>query len=120
MVNKADRGDADRAAAEIQTMLGLAPESGGWRAPVLLTVAADGGGVPEVLRVIDRHRAHLAGGGGLVRHRQARHRREIVEERLLARVDGARMDELAARVAGGELDPYAAADQVMAWGAGHE
>jgi LAO/AO transport system kinase len=116
VVNKADRGDADRTATEIKMMLGLAPNVTGWHPPVLLTVAAEGGGVAEVLAAIEQHRKYLADHGLLSRRRQARRRREIlelVEERLLARVGTDRIDALAARVAAGELDPYTAADELV-------
>ena len=45
VVNKADQGDADRAATEIKMMLGLAGDRQGWRPPVLLVSAVDGTGV---------------------------------------------------------------------------
>jgi LAO/AO transport system kinase len=79
-------------------------------------VAAEGGGVAEVLAAIEQHRKYLADHGLLSRRRQARRRREIlelVEERLLARVGTDRIDALAARVAAGELDPYTAADELV-------
>jgi len=101
-VNKADRGEADKTAAEIEMMLGLAPDRGGWRPAVLRTVASEGRGVEEVLQALERHRAYLVDRGLLMARRQARRRREIIEiieERFLARINGGRMDELAARVA---------------------
>ena len=116
-VNKADRGEADKTAAEIEMMLGLAPDRGGWRPAVLRTVASEGRGVEEVLQALERHRAYLVDRGLLMARRQARRRREIIEiieERFLARISGGRMDELATRVAAGELDPYTAAEELMA------
>jgi LAO/AO transport system kinase len=115
IVNKADRGDADRTAAEIKMMLGLAPAQGGWTPPVLLTTATDGAGIPAVLDAIQRHRRHLETQGALVERRRARRRREIlelVERRVLARMGGDRIDAFAARVADGELDPYTAAERL--------
>ena len=119
-VNKADRGEADKTAAEIEMMLGLAPDRGGWRPAVLRTVASEGRGVEEVLQALERHRAYLVDRGLLMARRQARRRREIIEiieERFLARINGGRMDELAARVAAGEMDLYTAAEELMAAGA---
>jgi LAO/AO transport system kinase len=116
VVNKADRGDADRTATEIKTMLGLAPEHPGWRPPVLLTVASEGGGIGEVLEALKRHRRYLEDRGLLSQRRKVRRRREIlelVEERVLAWVGGDLVDALAARVAAGELDPYTAADELL-------
>jgi LAO/AO transport system kinase len=115
VVNKADRGDADRTAAEIKMMLGLVPDQTGWRPPVLLAVATEGSGTVGVLEAIEQHRRYLIDRGLLIGRRTARRRREIlelVEERLLARVGEDRVDALASRVAAGELDPYAAADEL--------
>ncbi len=58
VVNKADQGDADRAATEIKMMLGLAGDRQGWRPPVLLVSAVDGTGVPAVLEELAGHRAY--------------------------------------------------------------
>ncbi len=116
VVNKADRGDADRTATEIKMMLGLAPDHTGWHPPVLLTVATDGIGVANVLEAIEQHGRYLVDHGLLMSRRRARRRREIldlVQERLLARVGADRVDALAIRVAQGELDPYAAADELI-------
>jgi len=119
VVNKADRGEAERTATEIKTMLGLVPDRAGWRPPVLLAVATQGRGVPDVLQAIRRHKIFLADSGTLLRRRQTRYRREIieiVEERLLARAGGERVDQLALGVARGEMDPYSAADALMTGG----
>ena len=116
VVNKADRGDADRTATEIKMMLGLAPDRSGWHPPVLLSVATEGSGVAEVLEAVEGHGRYLVDHGLLMARRRARRRREIlelVEERLLARLDGDRVDALATRVARGELDPYTAADELL-------
>lgn len=121
VVNKADRGDADRTATEIKMMLGLAPDRGGWRPPVLLTTATGGTGILEVGEAIERHREYQTAHGLLAGRRQARRRQEIlmiIEERLRGHVIGRagrqRLDALAARVAHGELDPYTAAETLLA------
>jgi LAO/AO transport system kinase len=119
IVNKADRGEADRTATEIRAMLDMSPGRSGWRPPVLLAVATEGGGVAEVLEAIERHRGYLTDHGLLMQRRLARRRREIieiVEERLLTRLGGERVDQLATRVVRGELDPYAAAEELIAGG----
>lgn len=52
VVNKADRGGAERVEAEIAAMQELSA-AGTWRAPILRTVATSGDGVAEVLAAID-------------------------------------------------------------------
>lgn len=121
VVNKADRGEAERTAADITMMLGLASDRRGWRAPVLLTTATEGTGIPQVVEAIDRHREYQTSHGLLTERRQARRRQEILRlvddrlrERVARRVGVGRIDALASRVAGGELDPYTAADTLLA------
>jgi len=116
IVNKADRGDAERTAMEIKAMLGLAPQHSGWRPPVLLAAATEGRGIAQILKAVDEHRHYLVEHGLLINRRKVRRRQEIlevVEDRLLARVGGDRVDALATRVAEGGLDPYTAADELL-------
>jgi len=116
IVNKADQGDAERTAMEIKAMLGLAPQHSGWRPPVLLAAATEGRGIAEILKAVDEHRHYLVEHGLLINRRKVRRRQEIlevVEDRLLARVGGDRVDALATRVAEGGLDPYTAADELL-------
>ena len=116
IVNKADQGDAERTAMEIKAMLGLAPQHSGWRPPVLLAAATEGRGIAQILKAVDEHRHYLVEHGLLINRRKVRRRQEIlevVEDRLLARVGGDRVDALATRVAEGGLDPYTAADELL-------
>jgi LAO/AO transport system kinase len=121
-VNKADREGADRTRRELRTMLTMAERrDGAWRPPVLQTVASTGQGIDELLAEIDRHAAWLAESGELARRRTARARREVEAIALAAlrerwgRAGGtADLDRLASRVASGDVDPYAAADELLA------
>ncbi len=122
VVNKADRPDADRAVTDLKMVLALAPE-GGWRPPVLSTVATTGEGVAEVLESVSNHLRHLEQGGGLAGRRKARWRREVVravEARLRAQTMGgaavASLDGLVELVASGQLDPRGAAIRLLAAG----
>ena len=119
VVNKADHHGADRAVAHIETMLGLneyGPND--WRPPVLQTRATDGVGVDDVLDTVDRFRAR---GGTMAGRRRARVHgriRQLVSDRFLEHAEhrvhepGA-FDRLVDRVAGAEMDPYTAADEVL-------
>ena len=120
VVNKADQGGAERTATEIKMMLGLAPDSDGWRPPVLLASALDGTGIPELLRELARNRAYQESHGLLDRRRRERRREEILmiagarlRHRLLEQSGSGALDTLASQVAAGELDPYAAAESLM-------
>jgi LAO/AO transport system kinase len=119
-VNKADREGADRTRRELRTMLSMAERrEGGWRQPVLKTVASTGEGIDELLAEIDRHAEWLAESGELTRRRTLRARREVEAIALATmrarwgETGGADLDVLAGRVAAGDVDPYAAADELL-------
>ena len=119
-VNKADREGADRTRRELRTMLSMAERrEGGWRQPVLKTVASTGEGIEELLAEIDRHAEWLAGSGELTRRRTLRARREVEAIALATmrarwgETGGADLDVLAGRVAAGDVDAYAAADELL-------
>jgi LAO/AO transport system kinase len=122
VVNKADRDGAHQVVRELRAMIALAERvPGGWRAPIVSTVAARGEGIDDLLAAIDRHRAWLEADGRLGELRQARSADEIAAiaiATLRARfgylAHDQRLDTLAARVVRGELDPYAAADELVA------
>ena len=123
VVNKADRDGADATARELNHMLGLggAREAGVWRPPVLKTVAARGEGVDEVVEALEKHHAWLGEHGELAVRRRRRAAAEIEAialAALRARIGDLhgdrRLDTLAERVVAGELDPYGAADRLVA------
>jgi len=118
VVNKADRDGARQTVRELRHMIGLG-ERAGWKVPVLQTVASRGDGVDELVAALDAHRQWSDGSGERERRRAARAEAEIeavAVARLRARMRGAHgrdgLSDLAKRVAAGELDPYAAADEL--------
>ncbi|MHB8927561.1 MAG: methylmalonyl Co-A mutase-associated GTPase MeaB [Bacillota bacterium] len=121
VVNKADHDGAERAASELELMLSLNPEQGGWRPPIVKTVARDGAGLPELAEKVASHLAYLRESGRLAEKNQATSESElkaIVTARAGARILGAAgasglLPELVARVAGREVDPYSAADEIL-------
>ena len=121
VVNKADREGADRTRRELRSMLSLAPRAEeAWRPPVLSTVASTGEGVDDLVAAVDRHAAWLSETGELGRRRRRRAAREVeaialatLRERWAAPGGAADLDRLAEAVAGGRLDPYAAADRLV-------
>jgi LAO/AO transport system kinase len=121
VVNKADRDGADATYRDIQGMIGLGERAPGqWRPQVVRTVAARGEGIDELVAAIDKHRAWLERTGELRRRRERRAAAEVeaialaaLRERIGSLRDGAQLPALAARVADGAIDPYAAADQLL-------
>ncbi|MES4905629.1 MULTISPECIES: methylmalonyl Co-A mutase-associated GTPase MeaB [unclassified Streptomyces] len=123
VVNKADREGADATVRELGHMLGLgeARAPGDWRPPIVKTVAARGEGVDEVVEALEKHRAWMEERGVLAERRLRRAAGEvetIAVTALRARIGDLhgdrRLGALAERVAAGELDPYAAADELVA------
>ena len=122
VVNKADREGADTVVRDLRYMLSLGDRrtGDGWRVPIVKTVAARGEGADEVVDEIERHGAWLAANGQLAERRRKRAADEveaIALTALRARIgDLSGTDALAAlagRVVAGELDPYAAADELV-------
>lgn len=122
VVNKADRDGADQVTRDLRYMLSLGDASeGSWRTPILQTVASKGQGVDEVVDAIEAHRAWLTQTGKLDERRRARAAAEVeaialteLRERIGDVHGSAALPALAARVVAGELDPYTAADELVA------
>ena len=121
VINKADRPGADATYRDIQGMLGLGERApGDWRPLVVRATAVQGEGIDDIVAAIGKHRAWMETGGAL---RASRERRASVEIEaialgtLRARIgdlrEGTALSTLAAAVATGELDPYAAADELI-------
>ncbi|MER5204310.1 methylmalonyl Co-A mutase-associated GTPase MeaB [Streptomyces sp. NPDC002825] len=123
VVNKADRDGADATARELNHMLGLgeARAAGDWRPPIVKTVAARAEGIDEVVEALEKHRAWMEEHGVLAERRRARAAREVetiavtaLRERIGDLHGDRRLDALAERIVAGALDPYAAADELVA------
>ena len=121
VINKADRPGADATYRDIQGMLGLGERApGDWRPQVVRASAVKGEGIDDVVGAIAKHRDWLEDGGRLQARRERRAAVEveaIALGTLRARIgdlrEGTALSTLAAAVAGGELDPYAAADELI-------
>jgi LAO/AO transport system kinase len=125
VVNKGDRPGAHRTAGQLHAMLADTPRETrpGRRAPkhpdVLVTTAATGEGVPELLAALDRHRSSTRGSEGEAA-RMARAEAQIwsvLSDRLHERARSIEAAPIAAAllssVAAHELDPYSAADRLL-------
>ncbi|WP_405723083.1 methylmalonyl Co-A mutase-associated GTPase MeaB [Streptomyces sp. NBC_01537] len=123
VVNKADRDGADSTARELNHMLALGESRapGDWRPPIVKTVASRGEGIDEVVASLEKHRAWMEEHGILADRRRRRAALEVehiavtaLRERIGDLHGDRRLDALADRIMGGELDPYAAADELIA------
>ncbi|KFU78668.1 LAO/AO transport system kinase [Amycolatopsis lurida] len=124
VVNKADREGADATVHDLKQMISLVRREirgPSWRQPIVRTVASRGEGVEDVVRALDEHHDWLVRRDELPRRRAARARDEveaIAVQRLRAEIvdlrSGDRLTELAERVVARKLDPFAAADELIA------
>jgi LAO/AO transport system kinase len=147
VVNKADRPGADKLRQEIEVTLGIRrgnafrnlPAHHGWRPggqtdgrteaaarpswqqPVVLTVAAKGEGVTELIQALDRHHAWLTESGTLADRRRRRlldRTREVVDRATRRWVwDETRADQRIAgrleEIVAGRISPYEVAAEVL-------
>jgi LAO/AO transport system kinase len=122
VVNKCDRDGADAAVRELHNMIAVGGERepGEWRPVVVRATATAAGGIDELVEAIDKHRAWLVSSGDGERRRVRRAAQEIrsiavamLSARIGLRADAQRLAELAAAVAAGTMDAYAAARQLV-------
>ena len=117
VVNKADKPDSQQVVRDLRNMIALGQqEPGGWKPPIITTVAVKGEGIDELARRLDQHWSWLTSTGELEQRRQARAREELSAlafAALRGRLAASRLDELARRVADGTLDPFQAADELL-------
>jgi LAO/AO transport system kinase len=133
VVNKGDKPGAQRTAAQLRAMLVPSVGRGANGGPgdperprpkrpdVLITTAATGEGVPELLAALDRHRTAVRDAAGAARARLTRAEAQvwaILGERLRAALVAPERrtatERLLDDVAAHRLDPYAAADRLLA------
>lgn len=121
VVNKSDREGAHKVRKDLFAMLKLAErDPNAWAPPVLAASSLNQQGLDELADALIEHREWLIRTGNLEARRERRAWDEIeaiAVQELRSRwssigEDGA-MKDLAVRVAAGELDPYAAADELL-------
>ena len=119
VVNKADREGADRLVQAIVANLALqstAPDE--WQPPVLKTTATTGHGVEELWTAIGRFRSHRPSDARRRRARFEHHFRALLGQHVLRRLErslpAGELDRVVDRIAAREVDPYSAADSLIA------
>ena len=124
VINKSDREGAERFEEQLGAILQIVPDRGGWKAPVVRTVATEDRGVDKLARQIGLFREHVSKS----ENRQARELAywkewllRLVESRLVERVLGNRasaeaFEKLAGEVAARSKDPYSAVAEILSRG----
>ncbi len=122
VINKSDHPGADRVEVELGALLTLSNRADGWKPAVVRTVATTGEGVAACIEAVEAFRkfqesspARQARRIQVQKERLLELVRSRVARKLLGRPQGAELlERLAARVAARELDPYTAADELLA------
>ena len=120
VVNKADRPGTSETCRDIRQMLDLSAP-GDWDPPILTSVGTTGEGAAELWDAICAHRDHAAASGELQARRAARIETEFEEvlratitERVATLSATPTAQHLRQQLARRELDPYAAAETLLA------
>jgi len=124
VINKSDREGAERFEEQLTAILQIVPERGGWKPPVVRTVATEDRGVDDLVRQIGLFGEHVSKSES----RQARELAywkewllRLVESRLVERVLGNRasaeaFEKVAGEVAARTKDPYSAVAEILSRG----
>jgi LAO/AO transport system kinase len=122
VVNKADRENANMTTIDIQAMLQMSNKKGGWKPPVLKTVALTGEGVPELIEKLEEHRCFLEGDTerreNLLKTKAEAELQEAIKERISRALieqlkrEG-KLDELLSEIVEKKIDPASAAEKLV-------
>ena len=118
VVNKADKEGADKVARETRAMIDLLKDKS-WSPPVVLTIAEDGSGLPELVSKIDLHMKHMNDTKAGLERMEKRINTEV-ETLLLSRIAG-RVDRLWGTYKSDKINdlllrktnPYAVVDEII-------
>jgi LAO/AO transport system kinase len=117
VINKCDREGVDTAVRDLESMLQMGTDGGGWRPGIVRTIASRNEGVGDLLARIEEHRGWLLRSGELLRRRERQLRRRVenlLRERILEVAGEARGIELEIeRGLAERVDPYTVADRLF-------
>jgi LAO/AO transport system kinase len=121
VINKSDHSGADRVEAEVNALIAMSNRSDGWKPSVVRTVASAGEGIDACVNAIEGFR-QFQNASVVKRARQVHIQKErllelvrsrVTRELLRDRQGVERLEQLAARVADRDVDPYSAADELL-------
>lgn len=121
VINKADREGVLRTQKELEALLSLAHRPDMWDPPIVKAVAIENKGIEDLAAAIERYAEFSEGlpADSVRKQAIARWRlTELLQERLLNDLfarNGTRtkLDDLAAKVAAKEIDPYSAVEELL-------
>jgi LAO/AO transport system kinase len=120
VINKADRPGVAEVHRDLEAMLDMHTAPNPWRPPIIETVAAKNEGADELWEAIGKHRAHMIETGELERRQAKRAEAEVreiivrtLEAKAVAELKSEAGQALCERVTDGDIDPHAAAEQIL-------
>jgi LAO/AO transport system kinase len=121
VVNKADREGADRLVSAVEANLSLQSYGADeWRPPIVKTMATSGKGVPELVQAIWTFRERSRRSEAARRRTRSEYRlRELVSQRFMDHLErevlaNGELASVVDRIAERALDPYTAANDLLA------
>ena len=121
VINKADHPGADRLHAELRFMISLAEGERDYAPPILQTIAVKNQGLAELKQGIQKHLSGLDDGRRTQRRRERANARflSVLTDRVMAQVldaafPGEELAGVVSDIAERRLDPYSAAERVLA------
>ncbi len=120
-INKADRPGADFVVADVTSMLHQSPKQSWWQVPVVATQASNDIGITDLYEQIEKHYAALRESGRLDSRRRKQRRADLLRniestvttQTLQVVLGDEQLNRYLERVENGEIDPYAAAEEIL-------
>lgn len=123
VINKADKEGCDKLLSELEFLLELSAEKKPtWKKPIIKTIAKDGVGIAELVAALQNHLEHLKRTGALEAkvHELTRKefigivRQNITKYILEKAIPKNELDEFVRKIIERQIDPYSAADKLLA------
>jgi LAO/AO transport system kinase len=121
VINKADHPGVERVEAELKALLSMCARQDSWMPSVVRAVASEGQGIEDCVQAVARYRSHQA-GSDVQKNRAIQIQKdrllELLRAQMMQRILDSpevrdRIDEMAARIARRQLDPFTAAEQLL-------
>ncbi|HET9408018.1 MAG TPA: methylmalonyl Co-A mutase-associated GTPase MeaB [Candidatus Sulfotelmatobacter sp.] len=121
VINKSDREGAERVEREIRALQSLAVRHDGWTPPIVKTVASEGVGIDDLVKVIAEYEEYLRRENLAQKKRVENWQERLVEmlrdamlEKARAQLGNGNVARLAAEVAEHKRDPYTLVEELAA------